>query len=280
MITLRCLVDNNALHGSAFWGEHGVSFLIETPAGRVLFDLGKSGDVFAHNSDQMMIDLNRVDALVLSHAHNDHSGGLEKFFSLSSRKVPLYANPDLFRERYSIKEGQSRSIGLALSADQLARWVDLQLIAEPVQVIEGMWTTGEIHDRTEFQGSSPNLYIRDEGGGWSPDPYKDDLSLVLETGSGLVVVCGCCHAGLLNTLAHVRRFFSDQIMAIVGGTHLVSANQATLAHAVNVLGEYCGANIPLLYPNHCTGEQAFCALFQAFGEKVQPCPAGTILSFD
>ncbi len=75
MIAIRCLVDNAALHGTSLWGEHGVSYWIEAPAGRVLFDVGQSGDVLAHNIAQMDIDLNLVDALALSHAHHDHTGG-------------------------------------------------------------------------------------------------------------------------------------------------------------------------------------------------------------
>jgi 7,8-dihydropterin-6-yl-methyl-4-(beta-D-ribofuranosyl)aminobenzene 5'-phosphate synthase len=267
------------MRGTALWGEHGVSFYIETPAGRVLFDVGQSGVVLAHNAAQMDVELKHVDALALSHAHNDHTGGLEKFFALARRKVPLHANPDLFRERYSIKKDYQRSIGPTLSKDQLAQQANLQLNAEPVQVVAGVWTTGEIRDRSEFQGSSPNLYIREDGG-WTPDPYRDDLSLVIEANSGLVVVCGCCHAGLLNTLAHVRRVFSRDILAVVGGTHLVSAKDETLSHAIEVLGEFCGGEIPRLYPNHCTGEHAFFALQQAYGDKVQPCPAGTVLTFD
>ena len=278
MITIRCLVDNTVLHGTSLWGEHGVSFLIETPTGQVLFDLGQSGDVLAHNAVETGVDLSRVDALVISHAHNDHTGGLERFFSLSHRRIPLYANPDLFRERFSVKDGRSRSVGLKLSQDQLAQWLELRLNAEPVQVLEGVWTTGEINDRTEFEGSSPNLYVKMDGD-WSPDPYRDDLSLVLQTELGLVVVCGCCHAGLLNTLAHVQNKFSENITAIVGGTHLVSADEATLAHAIRVLTDYCGGSIPRFYPNHCTGVRAFYSLRQAYGDNVQPCPAGTVLSF-
>jgi len=279
MISIHCLVDNTALRGSTLWGEHGVSFLIETPASRVLFDVGQSGDVLTHNARHMNIEFKSVDAIALSHAHNDHTGGLGRFFALARFMLPLYANPDLFRERYSIKEDYRRTIGLTISKDQLAKHAALKLNPEPVQVVAGVWTTGEIRDRTEFQGSSPNLYIREDGG-WSPDPYQDDLSLVIEGSTGLVLVCGCCHAGLLNTLAHVRRVFSRNVLAVVGGTHLVSANDETLAHAIQVLAEFCGGETPLLYPNHCTGEHAFFSLQQAYGNKVQPCPAGTVLSFD
>jgi 7,8-dihydropterin-6-yl-methyl-4-(beta-D-ribofuranosyl)aminobenzene 5'-phosphate synthase len=102
--------------------------------------------------------------------------------------------------------------------------------------------------------------------------------MVVETQEGLVVVCGCCHAGLLNTLAHVQRMFQRQIIAILGGTHLESAEGAALQHVVDVLRQAYG---PLhLYPNHCTGERAYVALASAFGEQVHPCPAGTSLTFE
>ncbi len=277
MVTITCLVDNAVLHSSPLWGEHGVSFLIETPDGRVLFDVGQSGTVLLHNAAQMGIDLASVDALALSHAHHDHTGGLESLFASTQRRIPLYANPGLFRRRYSIKDDQARSIGLKVSQAVLERWFELRLKAEPMQILRGVWTTGEIDARPEFVGSSPNLFIEQDGA-WQPDPYQDDMSLVIEAGEGLVLVCGCCHAGLLNTLAHVRRCFSRRVLAILGGTHLVSAKDEILSDAVSALEEYCGSP-PRLYPNHCTGENALYALRQAYGEQVQPCPAGTVVSF-
>ena len=104
------------------------------------------------------------------------------------------------------------------------------------------------------------------------------MSLVLETRQGLVVVCGCCHAGLLNTLAHVKQTFQRPIFVVLGGTHLESAAGDALQHIVTELAETYG---PLqLYPNHCTGERAYVTLTMAFGERVQPCPAGTTLTFE
>jgi 7,8-dihydropterin-6-yl-methyl-4-(beta-D-ribofuranosyl)aminobenzene 5'-phosphate synthase len=279
LITLRCMVDNSALFGSALWGEHGVAFSIETSQGNLLFDSGQSGDVLLHNAALMEIDLGRFDALVLSHAHYDHTGGLERFFSLSRPGIPLYASPDLFRERYSLKDGKAHSIGLRLSQDSIAGQTRLCLSTEPVEIMPGIWTTGEITERKEFVGGSSYLNIR-VGESWQPDPYQDDFSLVMQTSRGLVVVCGCCHAGLLNTLTHVRRFFSQPIRAIIGGTHLVSAGPEILGHVVEVLREQGNGNIPDLYLNHCTGERALAILMQAFGEKVRSCPAGTLLTFD
>jgi 7,8-dihydropterin-6-yl-methyl-4-(beta-D-ribofuranosyl)aminobenzene 5'-phosphate synthase len=278
MITLRCIVDNTVLRRSALWGEHGVAFWIETPDGNLLFDTGQSGDVLVHNAKLMDIDFERCDALALSHAHYDHTGGLERFFSLSQPGIPLYGSPGVFRERYSIRDGKPHSIGLRMSPSNLVERTTSHLSAEPVEIIPAVWTTGEIGNRFSFEGRSTNHYIR-VGETWRPDPYQDDLSLVLQTSQGLVVVCGCCHAGLLNTLAHIRGFFSQPIQAVIGGTHLEAAGSKALDLVIAELGEHNEERVPDLYLSHCTGERAFIALAKTFGEKVNPCPAGTVLRF-
>jgi 7,8-dihydropterin-6-yl-methyl-4-(beta-D-ribofuranosyl)aminobenzene 5'-phosphate synthase len=104
------------------------------------------------------------------------------------------------------------------------------------------------------------------------------MSMVVETQKGVVVVCGCCHAGLLNTLAHVTRTFQRPLVAVLGGTHLVSAEDREVQHTVEMLRANFGP--PPLYPNHCTGDRAYVALAMAFGDSVHPCPAGTVLTFD
>lgn len=278
MITLRCIIDNSAARGTPLWGEHGVAFSVETPDGWLLFDTGQSGDVLVHNASCMGIPLERYDALVLSHAHYDHTGGLERFFSLCRSGISLYGNPDLFRERYTMKDGQVRSIGMRLSEAEVMQHAHLHLTAEPVEMLPGVWTTGEINVRQEFEGRSQQHRVRTDDT-WKPDSYQDDLSLVLVASEGLVLLCGCCHAGLLNTLYHVRRHFSQEIRAIVGGTHLVNAGPETIDRTIEVLHELCGERLPDLYLNHCTGERAYIALAQAFGDRVHPCPAGTVLTF-
>jgi len=279
MISIRCIVDNTAQRRSTLWGEHGVSFAIETPEGQVLFDTGQSGEVLLHNAAQLDVHLDQFDALAISHAHYDHTGGLERFLTFAKPGIPLYANSSLFQKRFSKKEGRARSIGLKLSQAQLSQCVDLRMRAEPAEILPGVWTTGEITERSEFEGRSLHHFIP-ENREWLPDPYQDDLSLVLETRDGLVVVCGCCHAGLLNTLSHIRRKFTKNFLAIIGGTHLASASNETLVHAIALLREIFAGRVPVLYPNHCTGERAYFALAQAFGDQVGPCPAGTVLSFE
>lgn len=279
MIVIRCLVENCAQRGSALWGEHGVAFAIETDDGKLLFDTGQSGEVLVHNAMQLGISLAGFDALALSHAHLDHTGGLERFLVSSRRGIPLYANSSLFQERYSIKGSQVRSIGVRLSKQQLTQLMEIRLSAEPAEIFPGVWTSGEIGARTEFEGRSEQHFVR-LGGRWSPDPYRDDLSLVMHARDGLVVVCGCCHAGLLNTLDHIRATFGRETVAIIGGFHWCDLDQAMLDYAIGALRQRFQGMFPKLYPCHCTGEHAHIALAKAFGESVQPCPAGSYIIFD
>ncbi|NJN97384.1 MAG: MBL fold metallo-hydrolase [Anaerolineales bacterium] len=275
MVKITCLTENTALRGSPFWAEHGLSFLIETDRGGVLFDTGQTAAILLHNMALLGKSLKEVDAIVLSHAHNDHTGGLPVILSHRSG-LPVYASPDIGRPRFSRKEGRYRFIGLPLTMEAITHLADLRLSQEPVEILPGVWHTGEIVERLEPEGRSLNHFVP-QGEGWQSDLYRDDFSMVLETREGLVLVCGCCHAGLLNTLAHVQRKFQRRITAVLGGTHLESSEGSALQHVVNVLREYGSVQ---LYPNHCSGERAYVALATAFGERVQPCPAGTVLTFE
>jgi 7,8-dihydropterin-6-yl-methyl-4-(beta-D-ribofuranosyl)aminobenzene 5'-phosphate synthase len=271
---VTCVVDDAVCDHSPFWGEHGLAFLIETQTGCVLFDAGQSSTVLLHNLELLGIEPKAISALAISHAHYDHTGGLPALLEHVA-DIPLHAHPDLFRERFSRREGTPKFVGLPLEREALERRLMLQLSGEPTEILAGVWTTGGITDRAEPEGRSAHHLVRGAEG-WEPDPYRDDMSLVLETGGGLVVLCGCCHAGLLNTLAHVRRTFGTDITAVAGGTHLLHADKAHLRRVIEVLREL---GVPRLYLNHCTGQRAYVTLAQAFGEKVAPCPAGTGLNF-
>jgi len=269
---ITCLVDNAVATGSSFWGEHGLAFLVESKDGRLLFDTGAGGAVLLHNMQSAGIDAHSVTALAVSHAHYDHTGGLPAFLELRPG-LPLFANADLLRERFARREGRIESRGLPLMPAELQRWADLRLSTERQEILTGVWTTGEIAERPHPEGRSPYHVVRHEGA-WAPDCYRDDMALVLESPGGLVLLCGCCHAGLLNTLAHVRRAFGQDPVAVIGGTHLVGADTDQLQH---LMRELDGLGAPALYLNHCTGLAAYLALALAFDNQVHACPAGTVL---
>jgi len=274
-VKVVCVVENEVINNSDLQKEHGLSFWIETPNGSVLFDTGQTDAVLSHNLKTLGLPLEKVAAVALSHAHYDHTGGLETMLTIR-KDMPIYANPDIFRPRYALRNGEYQAAGMRFDQSRLAPIAKIKLSDQPIEILPGLWTTGEIVERPEPQGSSSHLFIRTDKG-WRADPYLDDMSLVYRGPSGLVLICGCCHAGVLNTLFHVRRMFSEPITTVVGGIHLLHAEDHYLDHVVTIIEE-CFPELSL-FINHCSGENAFAKLSEAFSKKVKKCPAGTILDF-
>jgi 7,8-dihydropterin-6-yl-methyl-4-(beta-D-ribofuranosyl)aminobenzene 5'-phosphate synthase len=273
LVRLTCLVDNSVSHSSTLWAEHGLSFLVETPAGNLLWDTGQSGTVLLHNLQA----LNRPDlllhAVALSHAHDDHVGGLEALLSLYPN-VDIYAHPEILSPRYGRRGQDLREIGLSPALRERAA-VEWRLDTAPQQIVPGVYTTGSIAPRPYPRGASPRHMVRRDGA-LQVDDYADDISLVLRVRGGIVLLCGCCHAGLRNTLATVRARYDEPLKAVIGGTHLVQADDGELQALVAAL-QMEGS--PPLYLNHCTGERAVDALRRALGDGVHTCPTGTVIEF-
>ncbi len=269
---ITCLVENSVSRGKV-WAEHGLSLLVEGRGGRVLFDVGDSGTVLKHNAAVLKADLAAVDAVVFSHGHTDHTGGMEALAGLLSGK-PLVAHPDVFVERFSGRDRQSiglnpergRTIGQALRP---------QLDAAPREVVPGVRTTGEITARPFPEGRGKDHVVR-SGEDYVPDPYRDDLSLVLTVRDGLVLVLGCAHSGLLNILATVRGQYDSPLLAVIGGTHLGGADRDTLRL---VAREIEAAGSPKLYLNHCTGADSLFHLRYLLPDLVRPFGVGAQLEF-
>ena len=276
---LTCLVDNSVRTRSKLWGEHGLAFLIETPSDLTLWDTGTSGTVLLHNLAALNVDPADLSAITISHGHQDHTGGLPALISHARPSLPLYGHPGLFDERFSRQGDRLTSIGSPMSPQSLAsQGVDVRLSAEPLQIAPGVWTSGEISPRPEAEGRSAG-HVIEQAGEWVPDPYRDDMALVLQLPAGLALICGCCHAGLLNTIRTVQQRFNRDIVAIAGGTHLAAAGEEQLAHVGRAL-----LGMPSLrgiWLNHCSGERTVDRLRRVLGEDgVDRLPAGSVLDFD
>ena len=159
--------------------------------------------------------------------------------------------------------------------EELSARLTLKLSAASQEIVPGVWTTGEISERTEFEGRGKAHRMVSEGQ-LVVDAYRDDMALVLQIDDRLTLLCGCCHAGLLNTLEHVERVFAQPVVQIVGGLHLAGVTEDDLHRATARL-----AAMPALQriaPCHCTGEAALLTLAQTLGANlVRSSPAGTAI---
>lgn len=270
---VSCVVDDSTLPGTRLLSQHGLSFLIEHNEYNVLFDTGPSGKIVLHNLARFGVEPESLSAIVLSHAHTDHTGGLAAILERSPY-TPVYAHPDIFIPRFSLREDRLRDVSFPLSWATAMLKLRINLSKEPIEVSPGIWTSGDINPRTEPEGRSERHFARIEGR-LVPDPYRDDMALVLDLGSSLGVVCGCCHAGILNTLKVIREKFRKPVEIVFGGLHLEDSDEATIFRVGETLKSW---GILRLYLNHCTGAKAIEILKGLLGDGVAPFPAGSSLT--
>jgi 7,8-dihydropterin-6-yl-methyl-4-(beta-D-ribofuranosyl)aminobenzene 5'-phosphate synthase len=188
--------------------EHGFSLWLETRDHRVLFDTGQ-GLALGHNAEALGIPLAAVDAVVLSHGHDDHTGGLATAVS-GRRGLPVYAQPEVMSPRYARREGEVREIGMPAAARRaLTEHGDFRSSRVPRPVGGGVRVTGAIPRLTEFEDAAGTFYL--DADGHEPDPLIDDQAAFVETEAGTVVLLGCGHAGVVNTLRQVEALTTGPI---------------------------------------------------------------------
>lgn len=273
-LKLTVLVENTRV-GDGLMAEHGFSLLIEIAGKRILFDTGQ-GPALGHNARQLGIDLHELDALVLSHGHYDHTGGVPQVLN-QNPKLRIYAHPDLFNPRYSRREAPPhKPIGIPQTTlkalgDHLARifWTP-----SPTQIAQDVWVTGAIPRTHDFEDTGGPFFL--DHACRRPDPIAGDQALWVDTPKGIVVILGCAHAGVANTLDHIARLTEARaFFAVIGGMHLVHAGRDRLLRTLETLKRY---RIRWLGPCHCTGELAQDFLEATFKEQYLQVQAGMRLT--
>ena len=277
--TVTVLCENTAGFPIKIIGEHGLSILIERGEDRLLFDTGQ-GIGLVSNASRLGKDLSKVNLAALSHGHYDHSGGLAGFLDLCGNAA-VFAHPDVFIERFAqfdTPDGtKTMSIGIPFSREDLERkGARFDLSPALREIAPGVTVSGEIPRPRDWKSWDKRLVVRD-GDGFRPDPFRDDLSLILETGKGAVLILGCAHAGLHAIVDHVRAETGlDRFHAILGGTHLGAGTQEDWEKALELL-EAC--RVEKIATSHCTGFQAASFLACRLGNRVAPASAGISFEF-
>ncbi len=271
-ITVLCENSVGLLSGTL--GEHGFAALIEPAGGKpLLFDTGQ-GQTLLHNARRMHRDLARVRRVVLSHGHHDHVGGLAPLLRETGSKE-VWAHPGIFTSRYRLKDtGERIPIGTPHSREEFeAMGASFELSTSSREMAPGMRLTGEVPRRSGFERGDAGIYC-DEAG-CAPDLVPDDQSMVLETRKGLVIILGCCHAGLINTLEHVASLTGRRdVYAVIGGTHLGFCGREQLEKTVATLSEW---RVKKLAVSHCTGFAASALLARELPKEFHLAQVGYTL---
>jgi len=277
-VDIVVLVENSVVLGSGrgVLAEHGLSMWIATDVGNVLFDTGASGAVLLNNAPLFGVDLRKADAIVLSHGHHDHVGGLEKALA-ASPDAPIFMHPDAPRAKFSGQPGKMRRSDTPFftSGEFRRHAKTIHESREPTEIVSGIRTTGEIPRVSGFEDTGGPFYLETER--IHPDPMPDDQSIYIPTPAGTIVVTGCAHAGIINTLACVKKLTGGApILAVVGGTHLENASKERIEKTTAALK---ALDVRTIYPCHCTGVFPSVRICESVGGESKPAYAGMKLGW-
>lgn len=266
------LVDNNA--GEGLGCEWGFAALIETPSARILLDTGAS-PLFADNAEALGIDLATVDVGVLSHAHYDHSDGLDAFFAANGH-APFYVAAAAAENCYSDAKGDMHYIGVrkGVLADHGARFLRAGADGAVCAIAPDAWLVPHSTPGIAEQPTAARMFVEDEGGVLQPDDFAHEQTLVVETEAGLVVFNSCSHAGPSIIINEVRAAFpACDICAFVGGLHLFKLSDDEVR---GIAAQFRALGIERVYTGHCTGDHAIELLREELGEGVVAFYSGLV----
>ncbi len=283
-MSITILAEDSVLYESPYWGQHGISFLIEAYKNsikkNILVDVGQNHNALLHNMQLLNISPEIIDAIVITHCHYDHTLGIvDMLKAIGKKDLPIIAHPGLFRLNF-IDKPYLRHVGVMQVDSQRkieANGGTLYLTDNSLQIMPGLITTGEVKRQTDFEevGIALKTIIDDR---IVVDYMKDDISLIASfNGKEIVIVTGCSHAGIVNIVKQsIEMTGLEKIKAIIGGLHLVEAPIDRIKKTVDSLLNF---DISLISAGHCTGFNAQVELYNLFKEKFLPLQTGMRFNF-
>jgi len=257
-VKITILADNKILVPKPLKAEWGFSALIEGKE-VVMFDVGLGTAL----DNLLALQKPFPEKIVLSHGHYDHTSALYPF----PKKLPLYAHPDIFLPRFF----EGRFIGIPYQKELIIHNFNFVEQKEPLEVSKGIWALGEVPREFETATLKDSFAIRD--GKKERDEIRDDQSIAIKTDKGVVLLLGCCHSGLRNTLKWAEEVVGDEVKFVIGGTHLIAYSEEKIAEIVKSL------KVELISPTHCTGLKAEMLIARLLGERYKPVGVGSEFEF-
>jgi len=273
-LTILC---DDTVASDRYLTEHGVSMLVERPNGhRWLLDTGTT-DIFLRNAHRMGVSLDGLTGIVISHGHEDHTGGLA-FCGRLRGKPPVYGHPYIWHKQYEVTKGDPvRVLGMSELSREYADPL-FQPVNGTAMLEDDLYFFTDIPREPGSYAPTAGKFFNEDGTG--PCPIIDDATLVARTPRGLVAMFGCAHAGYVNILKAVRTAFpGERLLSVVGGLHLGSANDQVLAEAVAFTGTFTADRFTF-HGGHCTGGKAIKYFRETFGDDaVKPLGAGRVIEY-
>lgn len=268
---------------SQLWAEQGLSLWIEVydkgTTKKILYDFGRSNQVLPHNAELLELDFGQLDFLVLSHGHVDHYGSLLHVLERSGEPCKLILHPSAYGSKRYIRRPNGTYVGpWEMESRVFSQFGSrIEPKSDPSNLGLGIHVSGEVPKKTDFEPGMPNAFVEvdDE---LVHDKILDDQGIFIELeGRGVVVLTGCCHAGVVNTLLYTQTMFpKKRIYALVGGFHLNNADKTQMESTINHISKL---QVEYISGLHCTGYYAQRILMDKFKDRWIPITVGARFSF-
>ena len=267
---IKILAENYAYKTQ--FAEWGFSVFIDFNGTQLLFDTGQSGDCVLKNAKTLNTSLENIDAIILSHGHYDHTGGLNKILKAIGNKK-IFAHKEIFTKRSTLENGKKTNSNPFLKYKNffLSNNYPFVFCDEIVQIKKDLYLIGNVPITNSIEKISDHFIISIDNIK-APDTFNDELHLVLDLPQGLLIITGCAHRGLINIATHIKNTLNKNIFGIMGGTHLYEANHDQLNCVVNFIKK---ENIQFFSPSHCTGMENIFTLKNIFPDIVFPSFCGS-----
>lgn len=285
---ITTLIENSQDENKSLKFEHGLSMFIETDNCNILFDTGKSGD-FIDNAKNLNIDLKTIDTIVLSHAHYDHCGGVKRLLDSYNIAPKIIVSEHFFnkKERYHYSNGSLKSdfskesgytyVGIDFDQEYLqSKNISIDFVYDDIfKISDDVFVFTNFNKYYDFEKLNKDMQLK-IGNKYETDIFDDEISLGLKTKNGIVILLGCAHPGFLNIVKTIQEKTNEKIAGIIGGTHLIEADQNRIVKSIECINDLKPS---LLGLSHCTGENAVNAIHEncknSFINRT-----GTILNLD